>query len=234
MSVPLIRLADVSKVLPAGPRLFSNVSMEIDRGETIALTGRSGSGKTTLLSILGLVDRPDHGSYEFAGRDTRRMRSRELDLLRGTAIGFVVQRFALFPYLNAVENVMTPLRHSSGMSERSMRAAAMSELEKVGMSELARRLPRRLSGGEQQRVAIARAMVHSPQLILADEPTGSLDQLTGEGVIGGLLDAVRDRNCALVVVTHDPVVASRMIRQVSLVEGHCIESEHADLPGEKL
>lgn len=225
----LVRLVDVDKSLPTNEPLFSNISLEIDRGETVALTGRSGTGKTTLLSILGLVDRPDRGLYEFEGHDTGRMRAQKLDELRGTAIGFVVQRFALFPYLTAVENVMTPLRHSSRLSERSMRAAAMRELDKIGMAGLARRLPRRLSGGEQQRVAIARALVHSPRLILADEPTGSLDQSTGDSVIGGLLDAVQDRECALVVVTHDPFVASRMARRLNLDGGRCIELKDSEL-----
>lgn len=220
----MARLVGIDKSLPTGESLFVDVSVEIDPGDTVALTGRSGSGKTTLLSILGLVDRPAHGLYEFEGRDTRRLRSWELDMLRGTAIGFIVQRFALFPYLNAVENVMTPLRHSSRLSEGAMRAAAMEELDKVGLAGMAGRFPRKLSGGEQQRVAIARALVHSPRLILADEPTGSLDQSTGESIIGGLLDAVRERGCALVVVTHDPVVASRMSRRLNLASGRCTES----------
>lgn len=219
----LVSLRSVAKSLQAGVCILDDLDLSVDIGQSLAIVGRSGSGKSTLLSILGLLDTADRGTYVFEDRDVSIMSTGQIDALRGTRIGFVFQRFALFPHLNALENVMTPLRHASRLSERQMRASAHEALDAVGMAAHAKRQPRRLSGGEQQRVAIARALVHRPALILADEPTGALDQVTGDSVISLLADGVQSGNAALIVVTHDPEVASRMGRRAVLIGGRLQE-----------
>lgn len=230
--VPIVRVRGAAKSLSRDAPLLTNVDLTLFAGESLAIVGRSGSGKSTLLSLLGLLDSVDSGSYSFNGADVSAMSRRELDLVRGRNIGFVFQRFALFPHLSAVDNVKTPLQHLGGLSSSRMRGLALDQLAAVGMLHAQRRIPRRLSGGEQQRVAIARALVHSPQLILADEPTGSLDLETGRTIVHLLRGAVLARDAALVVVTHDPEVAKAMDRTLELRDGELGPfARRAPLPG---
>lgn len=218
MAETAVRLSGVSKSF-GGKVLLNRVDLEIAAGESVAIVGKSGSGKSTLLSILGLIDVPDSGHHEFDGTDVSTMSTKTKDALRGSEIGFIFQRFALFPHLNALENVLVPLRHAGFKSNREMRDLGMQMLGEVGLTEAAHRRPARLSGGEQQRVAIARALVRSPRLILADEPTGSLDVQTGSDVASLLIDQVRQRGASLVVVTHDPDIAARLSAQFELTDG---------------
>jgi len=215
----MLSIREASKLLPNGAPLFSGVNLEVSAGEAVAIVGRSGCGKSTLLSILGHLDRFDSGIYEMQGQSVATWSTADIDRTRSERIGFIFQRFALIPHLSVLENVVVPLRHRGGVDETRLKQRGMAALVSVGMDHLSRRLPRKLSGGEQQRVAIARALVHSPQLILADEPTGSLDQSTGSHVIDILRERVTDQGSSLIVVTHDLDVAARMDRILRMEEG---------------
>ena len=199
--------------------ILSGLDLAVREGESIAILGRSGSGKSTLLSMLGLLDSLDSGTQRFNGQSVAEMKTKQLDRTRGSEIGFIFQRFALFPYLSAIENVMTPLRHIRSLKEAQRRALADEALEQVGLAPARKRVPSQLSGGEQQRVAIARALVVNPTLVLADEPTGALDIDTGEAVVDLLTKRLQERRSALVVVTHDPNVAAKMSRTLHLIDG---------------
>jgi putative ABC transport system ATP-binding protein len=220
---PIARLEGVSKSYPGRGVLFDDVDLTVTQGESTAILGRSGEGKSTLLSILGLLERPDRGTHRFAGEAVAELGAAATDRLRGGSIGFVFQRFALFSHLSALENVLVPLRHRGGEREATLRDAGRDALTAVGLADAVRRRPRSLSGGEQQRVAIARALVVRPSLILADEPTGSLDEVTGRDVVDLLVDQVQSRGAALVVVTHEQDVARRMDRTLELREGRLHE-----------
>ncbi|MEN6430412.1 MAG: ABC transporter ATP-binding protein, partial [Coriobacteriales bacterium] len=186
--------------------------------EAVAILGRSGSGKSTLLGQLGLIDELSGGSYRVDGRETTRLGDRSLARLRAATFGFVYQRFCLMHTLSALKNVEAPLLYS-GCPPRDRRRRALQALERVGLAERAHHRPERLSGGEQQRVAIARALVHRPRVVLADEPTGSLDVQTGAEVMSLLTDLVRDDGLTLVVVTHDAEIASMLDRVLEMRNG---------------
>ncbi|MCU1417154.1 MAG: transporter related protein [Schumannella sp.] len=205
----MFALRGVSKRLPNGKPLFEGVDLTVVPGQTVALMGRSGSGKSTLLAGMGLLDRFDGGSYAIGAIDTHDAPVKEIDRLRTENIGFVFQKFSLIGHLSVIENVMMPLRHRSSFSSQRRRIAAQA-LESVGLSAHAAKRPRQLSGGEQQRVAIVRALVAGPKLILADEPTGALDEETGRSVLEVLKASAVTSGAAVVVVTHDPDVASSM------------------------
>jgi len=224
----MLLVQNASKFLPDGSPLFEGVTFNVAGGEAIAIVGRSGCGKSTLLSILGHLDRFDGGDYQLHGKQVASLSSRELDRSRAEEIGFIFQRFALIPHLSLLENVIVTLRHSGKCSEREMKRMGLAALESVGMETMWRRMPRRLSGGEQQRVAIARALIHSPQLILADEPTGSLDQATGAHVIDILRARVREQGASLVVVTHDLDIAGKMDRTMRMSNG-TLQSLHTQV-----
>lgn len=217
---PIIRLVDVTKVysLPAGNVVaLDRVSMEIGRGEFVAIMGPSGSGKTTLLNQLGCLDRPTSGDLFICGRNTREMTDRELSDLRLRAIGYVFQRFNLIPLLSAYENVEFPhlLKHRRPDSSGRI----WNLLAAVGIDgETATRRPEELSGGQQQRVAIARALVNDPQIVLCDEPTGNLDSVTGQQIMG-VLSELHGTGRTIVVVTHDPGVAKYAGRIVRVRDG---------------
>jgi putative ABC transport system ATP-binding protein len=191
------------------------VNLEITDGEWLAIQGPTGHGKSTLLQILGGLDRPTSGSVEFDGTDLARMRESRLTRVRATSIGFIFQTFNLIPTLSAEENVevaLVPL----GVGAAQRRARARQALAAVGLSERLRHLPSELSGGQQQRVAIARALVKEPKVLLADEPTGNLDEGTRDEIIG-LLDRIwRERGLTMVMVTHDSTVAARA-QQIALM-----------------
>ena len=186
-------------------RAVQDVSVVIPDGEWIAIQGRTGHGKSTLLNLLGALDRPSSGQLRLDGRDLGRMREAQLTRLRASAIGFIFQTFNLVPTLSAAENVeaaLIPLRFGSG--ERRRRVAAA--LDSVGLADRARHLPSELSGGQQQRVGIARALVKEPRVLLADEPTGNLDEDTRDEIIDLLAKLWRDRGLTLVLVSHDSAV----------------------------
>jgi ABC-type lipoprotein export system ATPase subunit len=210
MGEPMLTITNGSKSLPDGSPLLRDVHFNVAKGRSAAIVGRSGTGKSSLLSILGHLDSLDSGSYFVDGVLAGDMKPSSLDRARATQFGFIFQRFALIPHLSALENVLLPLRHLGGRSDRAMRVMGRDALVGVGLEGMAHRPPRRLSGGEQQRVAIARALVHNPDVVLADEPTGSLDYETGMSVIDTLQERVAELGTTLVTVTHDSNVASRM------------------------
>jgi putative ABC transport system ATP-binding protein len=203
---PLIELTGLTKTLRGQkePRpILTGVDLTVHAGDSVAILGRSGSGKSTLLSLMGLFDRPDGGRYMLHGRDITR----------------VFQRFFLLKHLTAAQNVAMALVNGQGwLPRRKRKAKVMAALEKVGIANLAKHRPPRLSGGEQQRVAIARALVREPRVLLADEPTGALDTETGNLVVSTLYDATA-LGCGLILVTHDWDHARRMDRVLRLTNG---------------
>ena len=200
-------------------RALDGVSFEVERGETLAVMGPSGSGKTTLLNLLGALDRPTSGRLAIAGEEVvLGGRDQELDRLRAREIGFIFQLHNLIPTLSARENVELPMMGVRvGRAERRRRSTEL--LERVGLADRVDFSVKKLSGGERQRVAVARALANRPQLLLGDEPTGSLDSRTGGEVIDLLLGLRRERGLTIVLVTHDPAVAARMSRIVELRDG---------------
>jgi putative ABC transport system ATP-binding protein len=197
---------------------LAGVDLEIDEGDFVAVQGSTGSGKSTLLQMLGAMDRPSTGVALYDGRDLAKMGEGDLAELRSHSFGFIFQAFNLIPTLTAQENVETALVpwHVGG-DERRRRAR--EALDGVGLGERARHIPSEMSGGEQQRVAIARALVREPRVILADEPTGNLDERTRDDIIGLLEQLWRERGQTLIVVTHDTWVASRASRRIWLDAG---------------
>jgi putative ABC transport system ATP-binding protein len=189
----------------------SDVNLTVTDGEWLAIRGRTGHGKSTLLNLLGGLDRPTSGQLLLDGRDLGRMRDAELTRLRATTIGFVFQTFSLVPTLSAAENVeaaLIPLR--AGLAARRRKVAVA--LDSVGLTDRARHLPSELSGGQQQRVAIARALVKEPKVLLADEPTGNLDEETRDEIIGLMEKLWREYQLTLILVSHDGAVARRAQR----------------------
>jgi putative ABC transport system ATP-binding protein len=220
-SGPIARLTGVSKVYPtAGEDVHAvtDVSLTIEPGEVIALLGRSGSGKTTLLNLLGTLDRPTSGVIEIQGTEVQNAAEEELLRLRRETLGFVFQFFHLFPHLSALENVALPL-WLGGVHGSDTSVHARELLARVGLADKADRAAGRLSGGEMQRVAIARALTASPTLILADEPTGNLDQSNAETVLSLLTSLTRERGASLVLATHSEAAASVADRRVHMVDG---------------
>lgn len=201
---PVLRLSSVSKVYAGDPAVTAlrDVSLEVATGQMLAVVGRSGSGKSTLLNILGLLDTPSSGSYEILGRDVVGMSRKKMDQLRSSLFGMVFQAFHLVPYLTAEENVALGLTYGSPRPHKAAVVEARRVLERVGLSGRAAAEVTRLSGGERQRVAIARALVANPQVVLADEPTGNLDEATANQVMG-LLHGVCAEGVSVVLVTHD-------------------------------
>jgi putative ABC transport system ATP-binding protein len=210
----MYELTGVSKVYSIGARAVhavSDLDMTVADGEWVAIQGRTGHGKSTLLNLLGGLDRPTSGQVKLNGRDLGRMGDAELSRLRATAIGFVFQTFNLVPTLSAAENVaaaLVPLRTRA--AERRRRVAAA--LDGVGLADRSRHLPSELSGGQQQRVAIARALVKEPRVLLADEPTGNLDEETRDEIIGLMEKLWREHGLTLVLVSHDSAVVHRAQR----------------------
>jgi putative ABC transport system ATP-binding protein len=221
MTVPAIEATGITRVYELGgasvPAL-RGVSLTVPAGDYLALVGPSGSGKSTLMHLLGGLDRPTAGRLVIGGRDVAGLDPGELARLRNATIGFVFQAFHLLPRTSAVDNVALPLVYR-GVGGRQRRARAAEMLERVGLGHRLDHRPNQLSGGEQQRVAIARALVTGPSVLLADEPTGNLDSVTGESVLG-LLEALNgDSGVAVVLVTHDREVAARAHRQIVMRDG---------------
>jgi lipoprotein-releasing system ATP-binding protein len=198
--------------------VLNGVDLDLNPGEVVALVGPSGAGKSTLLHIAGLLERPDAGTVLIDGRDCGRLAEDARTLMRRGELGFVYQFHHLLPEFSALENVMLP-QMIAGVARGRARERAAALLDQVGLASRAGHRPARLSGGEQQRAAIARALANEPKVLLGDEPTGSLDHQTGEGVLAVLLGLVRDRGLAALIATHNLDLARRLDRIVALTDG---------------
>lgn len=220
----MIELQGLSRTYLVGDRpvhALRDVTLTVPDGDYVSVMGPSGSGKSTLLNVLGCLDRPDSGSYRLDGREVARLSDAELTLVRRHRIGFVFQTFHLVPRLSALGNVELPMIFAG--VERGERAErARKALDDVGLSPRAEHRPEQLSGGERQRVAIARAVVMGPSILLADEPTGNLDTVSG-GEIVRLLETMNASGLTLVVVTHAPAIGGRARHRVRLVDGAVVE-----------
>jgi putative ABC transport system ATP-binding protein len=224
VSSAIVEAQNVSRIfpMPAGSvAALHDVSLRIDAGDYIGVVGPSGCGKSTLLHVLGVVDVPTSGNVLFRDRNIASMSDADRSRLRLREIGFVFQRFFLLPMLTAWENVELP-QAEAGISRAERRARTRELLDYVGLSARASHRPSELSGGEMQRVAIARALANRPRLLLADEPTGELDQATGEQIVS-LIDRLHADGMAVVVVTHDPAVAGRAMRLLRMRDGRILE-----------
>jgi len=221
MNEPLLSARAVTKSYAMGKRtleVLRGVSLEVARGEFLALRGASGAGKSTLLHLFGGLDSPNAGEVWFGGQNLTAMTEAEQTLLRNHKIGFIFQAYHLLPELDALENVCLPARMARTPSTQAAKRGR-ELLARVGLGERMDHKPYELSGGEQQRVAIARAMINDPELILADEPTGNLDSHTGGEIMDVLLQLRSERNTTLIIATHDASVASRALRIIQLVDG---------------
>jgi len=217
----MIKLQNITKVYPMGKReleVLKGISLNIEKGELVAIMGPSGSGKTTLLNILGCLDKPTSGNYQLEGREVSRLSGGELAKIRGQKIGFIFQTFNLLSRLTALANVELGMTYAGGVD----RKRAMEALASVGLSERTKHRPIELSGGEQQRVAIARALVKQPSLFLADEPTGQLDSHSGEEIISILTSLHAEQGITVLMVTHDANIAHHCQRIIQLKDGEIV------------
>ena len=220
----LIDIKNLYKIYNEGQesevRALDGVTLQIDRGEFVAIIGQSGSGKSTLMNILGCLDIPTYGDYHLDGTDVTELTDRQLAHIRNKQIGFIFQGYNLIPALSARENVELPLIYQGvGMGQRAQRA--MESLERVGMADRADHKPSEMSGGQQQRVAIARAIAAHPPIIMADEPTGALDSKTGRQVLE-ILHSLHEDGSTIILITHDNGIAATAERIVRLSDGHII------------
>ena len=225
---PVIEIAGLEREFRMGQetvRALRGIDLQIERGEYVAITGPSGSGKTTLMNLIGCLDSPTHGRYLLDGEEVSELDDDALADIRNRKIGFVFQSFNLLPRATAQENVALPMAYA-GATRRERREAAAEALERVQLSDRRDHRPDQLSGGQRQRVAIARALVNHPAILLADEPTGNLDQQTGADIIR-LFEQLNAEGMTVVLVTHDPEVARRTRRRVRIVDGR-IESDERD------
>ncbi len=216
---PVIRLKDLHLSLGAGAarvHILKGINLEIERGETVGVVGPSGSGKSTLLMVMGGLERADQGSVEVAGQKLNDLNEDQLAKFRGRNIGIVFQSFHLIPNMTALENVAVPLELAG---ESAAFDKARAELQAVGLGERLQHYPAAMSGGEQQRVAIARSLVSQPSIIIADEPTGNLDDATGKQIVDLMFSASRERGTTLVLVTHDTNLARQCDRMVRVRSG---------------
>jgi putative ABC transport system ATP-binding protein len=223
--VPIVRLDNLSKTFVEGGRerlVLNQVNYNFQEGAFAVLLGHSGSGKSTLLNLISGIDRPSSGDVTIRGTTVTQLSERERTLFRRDHIGFVFQFFNLIPTLTVLENVTLP-QELAGRDRRDAAAAAMKLLQRVGLADRRDTFPDRLSGGEQQRVAIARALVHDPMLVLADEPTGNLDEETGRRVLDLLLDLTRGAGKTLLMATHNPDITPLADRVLELHDGHLLE-----------
>ncbi|MCX7943923.1 MAG: ABC transporter ATP-binding protein [Deltaproteobacteria bacterium] len=225
--MPLIELKNISKVYRLGSEdviALNNVNLVIERGEFISIIGPSGSGKSTLMHILGCLESPSDGEYYFDGINVRDFKDAELAYLRNRRIGFVFQNYNLLPQYNVLSNVALPLLYS-GVDGREREKRAIEALKSANLTHRNRHRPSELSGGERQRVAIARAIVNSPDILLADEPTGNLDQKVGKEIISLFQNLNKEKGVTVVLVTHDLNVANVARRIIRILDGRIIEDK---------
>jgi len=227
MNNPVLELQKIKRIYGKGETalpVLRDINLTISAGEVVALVGPSGSGKSTLLHIAGLLDTPTGGTIYVCGQNATKMNDTKRTLLRRDTMGFVYQAHLLLPDFSALENVMMP-GLIAGKSPKEAAARAEELLTKVGLKKRMTHRSGQLSGGEQQRVAIARALANRPALLLADEPTGNLDPKTAESVFGGLIDLVRETGLSALIATHNPDLAARMDRRVSVQNGLLVEEK---------
>ena len=227
---PLLRLVGVTKRFDspgnsAAITILSEVSLEVQKGESVAIVGPSGSGKSTLLHIIGTLDRPSSGAVSLDGQELGALDDKQLALVRNRQIGFVFQSHYLLPQCTVLENVLVPTLASPDAAARNGASARAERLlKRVGLGERLHHRPGQLSGGEQQRVAVVRALINQPQLLLADEPTGSLDQASAGELSQLLLELNREEGVTLIVVTHARELAQRMGRVLELKQGRLVSA----------
>lgn len=227
----VLEFDNVTKVYPSQPPVTAlrEVSFCVRRGELIGIVGPSGSGKSTLLHLMGTLDRPSSGAVRLTGLDVARLKDRDLSGLRATRIGFVFQQFFLAEHQSVLDNVADGLLYAGvPLSERRQRA--LEALALVALSERPHARPTQLSGGQRQRVAIARALVGRPAIVLADEPTGNLDQATGQSILT-LFDNLHSQGVTIAVITHDQAIAERMPRRIELLDGRIVADSNSDSLG---
>lgn len=200
--------------------VLNDVNFQLEQGKTMAIVGKSGSGKSTLLSLLCGVDRSDDGEIQFNGLQFSKLNESQISIQRSQKMGIIFQQFFLIPHLTAFENILLPLQI---VKDSDIEQKASNILSKVGLKDRGSHFPDQLSGGEKQRVALARALVHSPELILADEPSGSLDEQTGKEVMGLIFNLVKEQKKSLILVTHDSDLASQCDVIYSLEAGSLIK-----------
>jgi putative ABC transport system ATP-binding protein len=221
MNPRMLDISDIRKSYRVGPtevKVLKGINLVVEKGELLAIIGPSGSGKSTLMHMLGLLEKPDSGSYSIDGTRVVYDDDRALSTLRNRKIGFVFQQYHLLPKLTALENVGIPLTYR-GMAEAEIKRRSLEYLTKVEMQDRAHHRPNEMSGGQQQRVAIARALVGSPALVLADEPTGALDTKTGEEIMALFQRLNREDGITMVMITHNPGLAEQCGRSVKIIDG---------------
>lgn len=224
-----VKVVDVEKIYRLGENkvhALKGVNLELSKGEFVAFMGPSGSGKTTLLNLIGVLDKPSKGKIYVNETDLTVLKERELTKLRRGTIGFIFQFYNLIPVLSAFENVELPML-IAGVPSKEREARAHELLKMVGLADRVHHRPDELSGGEQQRVAIVRALANRPSIVLADEPTGDLDSKTGKEVVQALHDLSNREGATVIIVTHDPVVASMTSRVFEMRDGLIIQ-EHTN------
>ena len=227
----LIEFDDVCKYYQMGDttvKAVDHISMQIHKGEFVAIVGQSGSGKSTCMNIIGCLDVPTSGTYRLNGRDVGSMSKNELAEIRNEMLGFIFQQYNLLPKLSLMENVELPLIYA-GLSRKEQQARARTALQQVGLGDKLNNKPSQLSGGQQQRASIARALAGGPAVILADEPTGALDSHTGREVLGILQKLHRQGN-TVVLITHDNSIAVQAERIIRLEDGHIVYDGDAHAP----
>jgi putative ABC transport system ATP-binding protein len=220
--ISVLEVEHVTKSYPGVPSVqaLRDVNLSIDQGELVAIVGPSGSGKTTLLQLMGTLDRPTSGRVRITGLDVASMPDDEVTHLRATRIGFIFQQFFLAEHSTVLENVADGLLYA-GVPIKQRRQRALESLELVGLAARPDARPTQLSGGQRQRVAIARALVGQPAIVLADEPTGNLDQATGQAILA-LVDQLHQAGSTIVIITHDNAIAERMPRTVQILDGEIV------------
>ncbi len=227
----IVKLENINKVygetgaetsVPA----LSDVSLEVNEGEYVAIMGPSGSGKSTLMNVIGCLDKPSSGVYYFGDNDVLKMKDRQLSDLRLHSIGFVFQSFYLMNEENAIENVALPLSYA-GVPKRERERRAIEALTRVGLADRVKFRPDQLSGGQKQRVAIARAIVNNPKVLLADEPTGALDQKSGAAIME-LFKSLNDEGTTIIMITHDSGIASHAKKTYRIVDGRLFHGLEED------